>query len=219
MQNPNSAQPLYAAIEELQRMPKVDIKGKKYATVASRVEVFRRHFPAATIETTLIRDDEQRVVVQARIAIEETLIATGFAEEFRGDGWINATSALENAETSAIGRGLSAAGLMGGEYASSFEVSNAITQQQQLQANDVNPKNTDRSSASAPTNAASYHNSAGVDQYIAKLGLGIEPMPDGTYSVTGKSYPYAQDLRRLGCTWKPDIKRWILPSDRQDRAA
>ena len=127
MENQNTTQPLYAAMEELQRMPKIDIKGKSYATVASRVEAFRRHFPTATIETQLVHDDEQRVIIQAQIRVDSTLVSTGFAEEFRGDGMINATSALENAETSAIGRGLSAAGLMGGEYASSFEVGNAIS--------------------------------------------------------------------------------------------
>ncbi len=219
MQNQNNTQPLYAAMEELQRMPKVDIKGRKYATVASRVEAFRRHFPTATIETKLIHDDEQRVIIQAQIRVDSTLIATGFAEEFRGDGLINATSALENAETSAIGRGLSAAGLMGGEYASSFEVGNAISQQQQLQINNVKLKSIDGNSIPAPTNAASYHNSGKVEQFITELGLGIEPMPDGSYSVTGKSYPHAQDLRRLGCIWKPAIKRWILPADGQSKVA
>ena len=39
------------------------------------------------------------------------------------------TSALENAETSAIGRALAALGLAGTEYASADEVANAITQQ------------------------------------------------------------------------------------------
>ena len=39
---------------------------------------------------------------------------------------MNKTSALENCCTSAIGRALSACGLSGGEYASSFEVDNAI---------------------------------------------------------------------------------------------
>ena len=43
---------------------------------------------------------------------------------------INATSALENAETSAIGRRLSALGFGGTEYASADEVANAIQQQQ-----------------------------------------------------------------------------------------
>jgi len=52
------------------------------------------------------------------------------AEEIRGQGYfelgdkrnINTTSALENAETSAIGRALSSLGLAGGEYASANEM-------------------------------------------------------------------------------------------------
>ena len=210
------AQPLQSAIQELQRMPKIDIKGKQYATVASRVEAFRRHFPTATIETVLVHDDENRVIIQAKIQVGETLIATGYAEEFRGDGWINATSALENAETSAIGRGLSAAGLMGGEYASSFEVSNAISQQQQLQNNTKSKNTTQRQSA--PSNAPLYQND-GIEQRVSQLGLSLEPMPDGSISVIGNSYPHAQQLRKIGCNWKPELKRWILPSDTYKRAA
>ena len=44
------------------------------------------------------------------------------AEEIRGQGLVNTTSALENAETSAIGRALSSLGLAGGEYASANEM-------------------------------------------------------------------------------------------------
>ena len=50
------------------------------------------------------------------------LLATGYAEEVRAASKINATSALENAETSAIGRCLSALGFGGQEYASADEV-------------------------------------------------------------------------------------------------
>lgn len=39
---------------------------------------------------------------------------------------VNKTSALENCETSAIGRALASLGLHGGEFASSFEVDNSI---------------------------------------------------------------------------------------------
>lgn len=209
-------QPLQSAMQELQRMPKIDIKGKQYATVSSRVEAFRKHFPAATIETVLVHDDENRVIMQAKITIGDTLISTGYAEEFRGNSQINSTSALENAETSAIGRGLSAAGLMGGEYASSFEVSNAISQQQHLQNNNK-PKNLSQSQ-STPNNATVYQNN-GIEGRIKELGLYLEPMPDGSISVTGNSYPHAKELRSLGCAWKPELKRWILPLGNHKKVA
>ncbi len=207
-------QPLQSAMQELQRMPKIDIKGKQYATVASRVEAFRKHFPTATIETVLVHDDENRVIMQAKIYIGDTLISTGFAEEFRGDGWINTTSALENSETSAIGRGLSAAGLMGGEYASSFEVSNAISQQQHLQ-NNTKLKNPSQGVNTTPNNNVPLYQNNGIEQKVSQLGLSLEPLPDGSISITGNSYPHAQELRKLGCVWKPELKRWILPSMRQ----
>jgi len=206
-------QPLQSAMQELQRMPKIDIKGKQYATVASRVEAFRKHFPTATIETVLVRDDENRVIMQAKIYIGDTLISTGFAEELRGDGWINTTSALENAETSAIGRGLSAAGLMGGEYASSFEINNAISQQQQIQ-NNTKSKNTSQGVNTTPNNNTPLYQNQnnGIEQRVSQLGLSLEPLPDGSISITGNSYPHAQELRKLRCVWKPEIKRWVLPS-------
>jgi hypothetical protein len=68
--------------------------------------------------------------MQARIYNTECrCIATGHAEEFRAASQINSTSALENAETSAIGRALAAAGWGGTEFASANEVQNAIHQQ------------------------------------------------------------------------------------------
>ena len=49
-----------------------------------------------------------------------------YAEENRSFGKINKTSALENAETSAVGRALAFLGLGGSEIASADEVSTAI---------------------------------------------------------------------------------------------
>ena len=46
--------------------------------------------------------------------------------------YINLTSAVENCETSSIGRALSNLGLGGSEYASSFEVTSAIAKQEQI---------------------------------------------------------------------------------------
>ena len=73
--------------------------------------------------------DDKRVIIHAAIIKDGVTIATGLAVEVRGSSQINKTSALENCETSAIGRALAAFGLGGSEYASANEVENAIHQQ------------------------------------------------------------------------------------------
>lgn len=111
----------------------VNIHGKEYKTVAKRVDEFRKdHKTDMSIVTSIIVADEKTVVMKAEISDKEgRIIATGFAEEKRASKGINETSALENCETSAIGRALANFGLGGGEYASADEVANAINQQSQ----------------------------------------------------------------------------------------
>jgi hypothetical protein len=108
----------------------VNIRGKEYQTVALRVQKFREAHPEWELSTEIIEANEKFVIMQARIYnYEGKCIATGHAEEFRAASQINSTSALENAETSAIGRALAAAGWGGTEFASANEVQNAIHQQ------------------------------------------------------------------------------------------
>ena len=108
----------------------VNIHGKSYETVASRVGKFRAKYPDWSIQTELVLDDNNRIVMKSVIGNSDGMIvASGYAEEVRGSSNINTTSALENAETSAIGRALSALGMGGTSYASADEVANAIGQQ------------------------------------------------------------------------------------------
>ena len=108
----------------------VPIHGKQYKTVAYRVKEFRSQYPDYTVSTELVEANDTLVVMKASISNEQgRLLATGFAEEVRAASKINRTSALENAETSAIGRALAALGLAGTEYASADEVASAIKQQ------------------------------------------------------------------------------------------
>lgn len=107
----------------------VNIRGKEYKTVAKRIADFRKDFPGATISTEAVSISDEVVVMKASIMFEDRLIATGYAEEFRTASNINKTSALENAETSAVGRALAFYGLGGSEIASADEVANAISQQ------------------------------------------------------------------------------------------
>lgn len=108
---------------------KVNIHGKEYLTVAYRIREFRAEYTEYGIETDVIGAAEL-VTVKATIKDPEgRIISTGYAEEKRDSTNINKTSALENAETSAVGRALAFFGLAGTEIASADEVQNAITQQ------------------------------------------------------------------------------------------
>lgn len=111
----------------------VNIHGKEYKTVAKRVDEFRKENKQELgIQTSLVSIDERTVVIKAEIINKEGfVIATGYAEENRQSSTINKTSALENCETSAIGRALANFGLAGGEYASADEVAQAISRQEQ----------------------------------------------------------------------------------------
>lgn len=109
----------------------VPIRGKQYKTVAYRVNEFRGKFPDYTISTELVESNDVVVVMKASIFnIESRLLSTGYAEEVRAASQINKTSALENCETSAIGRALAALGFAGTEYASADELVNALQQQE-----------------------------------------------------------------------------------------
>jgi hypothetical protein len=108
----------------------VSIHGREYQTVALRVGKFRETYPNFSLITEIVSRDPECVVMKATISDDAGRIrATGHSEEYRATSQINRTSALENAETSAIGRALAALGLGGTEFASADEVANAITQQ------------------------------------------------------------------------------------------
>ena len=110
----------------------VNIHGKQYKTVALRVSEFREKYPIDDgwgIETQCYAVDAQTVIMRAVITDPQgRVVATGYAEEERSQRGINSTSALENCETSAIGRALSAAGFAGDDsYASADEIAQAIS--------------------------------------------------------------------------------------------
>jgi hypothetical protein len=117
------------AIADLHKSHGVKQKGGKlYTQVVHRMEAFRRiHGTDFGVDTQILVNDGTKVVVKAIITDKDgRVIGSGMAEEIRGQGMVNTTSALENAETSAIGRALSSLGLAGGEYASANEMDAVI---------------------------------------------------------------------------------------------
>ena len=117
---------------------KTAIKGKEYAEVNERIKAFRQLFPNGTITTEIIDmrlDDKGKgvVVIKATALNEQgAILGTGHAYEKEGSSFINATSYIENAETSAVGRALGMLGIgIDTSIASYEEVANAIEQQAQ----------------------------------------------------------------------------------------
>jgi hypothetical protein len=106
------------------------IHGKEYKTVAERVTEIHttNKDKPLSIETDLVSWAEGVVIFKATVTTGGGVF-TGYAYEHEGSSQINKTSALENCETSSIGRAVAAAGYSGTEYASANEVQNAINQQ------------------------------------------------------------------------------------------
>ena len=80
-----------------------------YASVQERLPLFWKDCPRGRINTEIVTDDGTRIIVRADLYADITdavPTTTGFAEEVRGSSMVNKTSAIENCETSAIGRAL-----------------------------------------------------------------------------------------------------------------
>jgi len=87
-----------------------------YEPVASRLDRFLKAHPDARVITDLVHYLSDVAVFKCELWIDGEIIATGWAEEIRGQGNVNKTSHLENCETGAVGRALANAGLSGSDY-------------------------------------------------------------------------------------------------------
>jgi hypothetical protein len=84
-----------------------------YQPVEERLALFIKDFEDFRIETELVSFQNDRYIVKAwlyRTYMDSTPFSSGLAEETISSRGVNATSALENCETSAIGRALANAG-------------------------------------------------------------------------------------------------------------
>jgi hypothetical protein len=105
-----------------------------YETVESRLEKWWKDYPDGRVSTKIEQATDTRYIVSAELFKTEAdakACATGLASESISDRGVNSTSALENCETSAIGRALANAGYAAkGKRASREEMTKVV----QLQA-------------------------------------------------------------------------------------
>ena len=101
-----------------------------YETVESRLEKWWKDYPDGRLATKIEQASDTRYIVSAelfRTEADAKAYATGLASENVSDRGVNSTSALENCETSAIGRALANAGYAAkGKRASREEMTKVI---------------------------------------------------------------------------------------------
>jgi hypothetical protein len=113
-------------------MKKIQIKGKDYIEVNERIKEFHKKYPDGSITTDLIEMTD-RFITKTTVIPDATIPErkfTGIAYEKEDSTFINKTSALENCETSSVGRALGMLGIgIDTSIASYDEVANAVEQQ------------------------------------------------------------------------------------------
>lgn len=85
--------------------------GKVYVEVAKRLQGFWQLYPNGRIVTKWPELTDSYAVCIAEVYDGEMLLTTGTAREEKGAGFVNKTSFVENAETSAVGRALGILGI------------------------------------------------------------------------------------------------------------
>tara|TARA_R100000005_G_scaffold30983_1_gene13972 strand:+ start:284 stop:1030 length:747 start_codon:yes stop_codon:yes gene_type:complete len=136
---------LLDAIAESQRIEeskRVSTRGgKKYSYVKDRNSIFRKHFGLDVSYHSSYELTEPKVfsyknnkgeliekfipgsvIVKTEIFYKNKFLACGLAQEFRDSNPVNTTSAMENCQTSSLGRALAMLDLTGTEFASADEM-------------------------------------------------------------------------------------------------
>nr|DAF13204.1 MAG TPA: hypothetical protein [Caudoviricetes sp.] len=105
---------------------------KDYVEVNVRIMKFYEKYPEGRILTEIVKWENEVIVMKATAYRDNSEVpaSTGYAYEKEGSSFINKTSALENCETSAVGRALAILGFeIKKSVASKEEVANAQLQQ------------------------------------------------------------------------------------------
>ena len=92
----------------------VQIHGKEYVMVNERIKEFREKYPQYSMESEIVKLDDDVCVIKAIIRDDSyRIVATGLAREERQDkdSIVNLNAFVENCETSAWGRALGNLGI------------------------------------------------------------------------------------------------------------
>ena len=96
------------------KMPTIDIKGKEYVLVKDRILYFNKNYPNGAIISERLEKEWEMEIFKAKVIPDcdkPERYFTAYSQWKWGEWFINKTSAMENAETSAIWRCLAMMGI------------------------------------------------------------------------------------------------------------
>lgn len=118
----------------MEKLKTINIKGKEYVEVNTRIKALKENFKDYSIETEVLNFTPEYILMRAVVKNESgRIMATGTAMEEKNaiGSMVNKTSFVENCETSAVGRALGMLGIGIDQSVASYEeVKNAIEQQE-----------------------------------------------------------------------------------------
>ena len=198
------------------KLKTVNIKGKEYVEVNTRIKYFRLIFKDWSLTSELVELTNESVLIKAVIRNPEgRVIATGFAHEEKSSSYINKTSYIENCETSAWGRALGNLGIgIDSSVASYEEVKTAIEKQ-----GTQTPKKAKQGAVLTPNDserwskAIQYAFKNGCDKLFSIYELSSEHKKQISEEVLDRGAEYARrngidSLEGLGFT-EADVKAII----------
>ena len=198
------------------KLKTVNIKGKEYVEVNTRIKYFRQNFKDWSLTSELVELTNESVLIKAVIRNPEgRIIASGYAQEEKASSYINKTSFIENCETSAWGRALGNLGIGIDSSVASYEEVKTAIQKQETQT----PKKAKQGAALTPNDserwskAIQYAFKNGCDKLFSIYELSSEHKKQISEEVLDRGAEYARrngidSLEGLGFT-EEDIKAII----------
>lgn len=124
------------------KLKTINIKGKEYVEVSTRIKALKENFKDYSIETEIINFTPEYILMKAIIKNENgRIMATGTAMEEKTSSMVNKTSFVENCESSAVGRALGMLGIgIDQSIASYEEVRNVEIQEQVKEKKTLTPE-------------------------------------------------------------------------------
>lgn len=195
------------------KLKTVNIKGKEYVEVNTRIKYFRQNFKDWSLTSELVELTNESVLIKAVIRNPEgRIIASGYAQEEKSSSYINKTSFIENCETSAWGRALGNLGIGIDSSVASYEEVKTAIQKQETQT----PKKAKQGAVLTPNDserwskAVEYAFKNGCDKLFSIYELSTEHKKQISEEVLDRGAEYARrngidSLEGLGFT-EADVK-------------